>query len=120
MDEADNLPVEDVLFVALTRPAMKWGVPYIGCQLNLVGSFIVGSWLGVGSGARILLYFAALGISIHLAMRVLAAKDYYRFRALLLWLDTKGRTAASRLYGAATYSPLPYWPKRARELSISV
>lgn len=120
MNEAAPVPVEDILFVALTRPAMKWGVPYVGCQLNLVGSFIVGSWLGVGSGGRILLYSAALGIAIHLAMRVLAAKDYYRFRAVLLWLDTKGRTAASAFFGAATFAPLPSWPKTARELSISV
>lgn len=118
MDADDTLP-EDILFLALTRPAMKLGVPVVGFVFNICGSMILGAWLGVGSW-HILFYWLVLIPSVHCALRALSAKDYYRFRAVALWVDTKARAMTSHLWGGSSLAPLPSWPSRAREVSLSV
>ncbi|MCB4824224.1 VirB3 family type IV secretion system protein, partial [Roseicella aerolata] len=36
----------DTLFLAATRPAMRWGVPMEGYYLNLFGTWLLGMVLG--------------------------------------------------------------------------
>lgn len=115
----DDADPEDILFLALLRPAMMFGVPATGCLLNVSGSLIVGAWLGVGTW-HILIYWLVLLPSIHFAMRAAVAKDYHRFRTMTLWIATKGRAHATHLWGGATLAPLPGWPRAARELAVSV
>jgi len=114
-------PRDDMLFLALTRPAMKWGVPAVGCMLNISGSMIVGAWLGVGNGLMILMWWSALIVPIHLLMRYAVSRDHNFFRVWLLWLETKGGSVGSDIWGGATLSPLPVrWPRKAKDLPISV
>jgi type IV secretion system protein VirB3 len=116
MDKAS----EDILFLALTRPAMLWGVPAVGCLLNISCSMIAGAWLGMGS-YMILVWWVVLIAPIHLTMRVLTAIDHNAFRTKMLWLETKASSAASQRWGGSSLSPLPTrWPTKAREIPISV
>lgn len=116
----DRGMLEDTLFLALTRPAMMWGVPAVGCLVNVTGSIIVGSWLGIGSW-RVLAWIAFLMPSVHFAMRWAAAKDHNLFRTKLLYLETKGRSGGTALWGGSTLAPLPVrWPRRAADLPLSV
>lgn len=109
----------DVLFLALSRPAMKFGVPAVGLLLNLCVSLIVGGWIGVG-GRFQLVYAAVIGGSLHLVMRVLIARDYNIFRLLTLMLETRGRSGFDNRFGGASATPLPAeWPKKAKGLRIS-
>jgi type IV secretion system protein VirB3 len=82
----------DTLFLALTRPAMKWGVPWEGFYINTVGTVFGGMILGSP------LYWAAWPV-IHLVMRAAVARDHNRFRIWRLWLETK--TGALEQFGAA-------------------
>lgn len=103
----EHLP-RDTLYLACTRPAMKWGVPIEGWTLNVALMWIVGMALGSP------LYWAAF-LPIHGGMRMLANKNPGFFRELRLWLETKG----SNLSG--TLNTLP--ARRARkveELSSAV
>ena len=72
----------DTLFLALTRPAMKWGVPWEGFFVITVGTVFGGMILGSP------LYWLAWP-AIHLAMRAAVARDHNRFRIWRLWLETK-------------------------------
>ena len=97
----------DTLFLALTRPPMKWGVPYEGFICNVVGSFFVGLWLGSP------LYWPVC-IIIHLPMRALASADHNFFRVRRLQIQTKGEAMmAADLWGGASLGPLPRWPARS-------
>lgn len=117
---SERAALEDTLFLALTRPAMMWGVPSVGCLLNVTGSIIVGSWLGIGSW-RVLAWIAFLMPSVHFAMRWAAARDHNLFRTKLLYLETKGRSGGTALWGGSSLTPLPgRWPRRAAELPISI
>lgn len=100
--------VHDPLFLAVTRPAMKWGVPMEGYFLNLFGTFIFG--MVMGSPLWWALFFV-----VHLPMRALANRDPNFFRELRLWLETKGSNIGGVL------SAMPIRPaKQAEELSSAV
>lgn len=100
--------VHDPLFLAVTRPAMKWGVPMEGYFLNLFGTFIFG--MVMGSPLWWGLFFV-----VHLPMRALANRDPTFFRELRLWLETKG----SNIHGALAAMPNRR-PTRAEELASAV
>jgi len=111
---------DDMLFLALTRPAMMWGVPAVGCMLNISGSIIAGAWLGAGS-YMILVWWVALMPPIHLLMRYAVSRDHNCFRVWLLWLETKAAAGRADMWGGATLSPLPVrWPRKAKDLPVSV
>ena len=104
----------DPLFLALTRPPMKWGVPYEGFVVNVVCSFFVGLWLGSP------LYWP-ICIVIHLPMRVLASSDHNFFRVRRLGLQTRGAAVGSDSWGGSSLAALPVWPAtRAAEVRGSV
>lgn len=104
----------DTLFLALTRPPMHWGVPYEGFCCNVVGSFLIGLWLGSP------LYWP-ICIVIHLPMRALASLDHNFFRVRRLQIETRGKSVGSDTWGGSSLAPLPRWPARtASEINGSV
>jgi type IV secretion system protein VirB3 len=96
----------DTLFLALTRPPMKWGVPYEGFVCNVVISFIAGLWLGSP------LYWL-ICVVIHLPMRALTSMDHNFFRVRRLQMQTKGAAVATDAWGGSSLAPLPIWPARS-------
>jgi type IV secretion system protein VirB3 len=87
-----------VLFLALTRPAMIWGVPVEAFYANTFVTFMVGMCIA-GFGERSLwrspFMFWLAGIPIHLMIRRLISWDYHGFRTILLWLETTGLAGAT-------------------------
>jgi type IV secretion system protein VirB3 len=105
---------QDPLFVILTRPPMKLGVPFEALVVNAVLSFFCGLWL------RSPAYFL-IGVVLHFPMRVIASKDHNFFRVGHLWLRTKANAVKSSLWGGSMVSPLPTQSRRrARDWSSSV
>jgi len=88
----------DRLFVGLTRPAMKWGVPMDAIILGgLVASVAL---IATGNPLYLLLY-----IPIHSFMFVLCLKEPNITRLAMLWVMTKLRSNLRHGIGAATASP---------------
>jgi len=90
---------KDALFVAVTRPAMKWGVTM---DAIIVGGGLTSIiFIGTGSLMAIFLYPV-----IHGAMFLLCYKDPRMINLFMLGLQTKGRSLGRRHWGAATASPV--------------
>lgn len=116
---ARRMALQDTLFLALTRPAMMFGVPAVGLMINLCGSLILSSWVGMGTW-HIMVYFLVLAPSIHMVMRFAVAKDHNIFRTKILSLETKGRSSDSEEWGGSALTPLPsHWPTKASDIPIS-
>ena len=78
------------------------------------GTFLLGLWLGSP------LYWL-VGIALHFPMRIVTALDHNFFRLGRLWLETKGASVHSDLWGGSSFAVLPAGcPKTARELATSV
>ncbi|EGR2205549.1 MULTISPECIES: type IV secretion system protein VirB3 [Vibrionaceae] len=89
----------DPLFVAATRPAMKWGVTLDGI---IIGGGLVGiAMIGTGNPFTLLLY-----LPIHGVMYLLCLRDPRTFRLILLWVGTKMKSLGWRHWGASTATPL--------------
>jgi type IV secretion system protein VirB3 len=99
MDD-DGIKV-DPLAVGLTRPAMRWGVPYPALMLNLMASVEALVW------TRNLLW-VLICIPIHGICYLVCLKDPRSFELLALWLRTKGNglVATRGYWSASSYSPL--------------
>lgn len=92
---------KDTLFLALTRPPMKFGVPFEGFLANIFLSFFVGLW---GNNP----FYWLVCILIHFPMRVIASKDHNFFRVWRLCLITKAAgNVGSDLWGGSVLSPMP-------------
>lgn len=110
--------LENTLFVVLTRPAVFMGVPVVGCLLNVAGSVIAGSWLGIGSW-HMLVWWIVLIPAIHGIMRAAVARDYFMFRVAMVWMDTKGQAVIDTRWGGSSLTPLPIgFPKKSKEMSF--
>jgi len=91
----------ETLWLAPTRPAMKWGVPMEAFYINMLGSFFFGLLMGAP-------YYWLVGVLLHYAvLRPLATWDPSCFRVLRMWLSTKGEGIGADLYGAPILVPLP-------------
>lgn len=100
MRPEDEPLVDDTLFLALTRPAMLWGVPLEGAvYIILIGIF---GLLATGNP----LYGLGLGGGLFFAARLVAKQDYNQFRVLSLWMRTKGLPANGRIWKGSSYGPL--------------
>ena len=88
----------DPLFVAVTRPAMKWGVTLDG--IIITSALITVLMIATKNPLTLLLY-----LPIHGLMYVLCLRDPRLFRLILLWLNTKAKSIAWHQFGAATASP---------------
>lgn len=95
------MPTTDTLFVACTRPATKWGVPYDGLRVNaavtlFIATVIISSPFGL-----------ALGVGIHMGMRELCRIDPHFFHKWKIWLETKGKSKTQTLWGGSRLNPSP-------------
>jgi type IV secretory pathway VirB3-like protein len=105
---------KEILFVALTRSAARFGVPYEAFLANFILSFFVGLW---GNNP----FYWLICIIIHPMMRVIASHDHNFFRLGRLWLMTKGSSVGGDRWGGSMLSPMPDRPGRAaKEWASSV
>lgn len=106
--------VVDTLFVACTRPAMKWGVPFDGFVANAV----------LTSSVTVFLIHSPpgffLGIGIHFALRELCRVDPHFFGKWRLFLNTKARSRTGVVWGGSRLQPSPSRIRNAREVATSV
>jgi type IV secretion system protein VirB3 len=105
---------KDILYLACTRPALKFGVPFEGFVVNMCGTLIIGMILGSP------LYWV-IGIAIHFPMRIITDIDHNFFRIWRLWFGTKGAAIGGDLWGGSALSPLPVGlPRKAKELVSAI
>src|SRR5271168_4973170 len=100
MSRNDGLTA-DVLFVAVTRPPMRWGVTYAALLLNLV--FTMEVFLVTKNLLTLL-----IAAPIHGVCALLCARDARFFDLLLLWARTRlpALFANLRIWKASSYCPL--------------
>ncbi len=91
----------DPLFIAATRPAMRWGVTYSALLANMVFT------LEVFLLSRNLLTLL-LAAPIHGIAMLLCARDARFFDLLLLWVRTRmtALLGNQRFWKASSYTPL--------------
>jgi len=105
---------EEILFVAVTRPAMVQGVPLTAFVLNVMVAMIV--FIATSN-----FFWLVIGVPIHLACQLGCRYDYNIFRLGQLWLETKGKGLNKDRWGGSSVSPLPLTPARKpREIRFHV
>src|SRR6267154_1527402 len=93
--------IADPLFVAVTRPPMRWGVTYSALLFNLV--FTMEVFLLTKNLLTLL-----IAVPIHGVCALLCARDARFFDLLLLWGRTRLPAYISnfRRWRSSSYSPL--------------
>jgi type IV secretion system protein VirB3 len=101
MSERNTGLAADVLFVAVTRPPMRWGVTFSALLFNLV--FTMEVFLLTKNLLTLL-----IAIPIHGVCALLCARDARFFDLIVLWGRTRmpSYLANYRLWRASSYSPL--------------
>ena len=101
MSERNDGLTADVLFVAVTRPPMRWGVTFSALMFNIV--FTMEAFLLTKNLLTLL-----IALPIHGVCALLCARDARFFDLVLLWGRTRmpAYFTTFRLWGAASYSPL--------------
>jgi type IV secretory pathway VirB3-like protein len=89
----------EVLFLALCRPALTWGVPFEAVALNVMVTFAAGLELSAPTIWRSPILFWSAAVPIHMALQRLTSWDYHWFRTVRLWVLTvcAGRTTLESL-----------------------
>ena len=104
----------EMLFVAMTRPALVWGVPFEGLAANVLLTFAAGLELQGPTIWRSPFMFWLAGLPIHFLMQRLTSHDYHWFRTIRIWALTTGT-------GRTTLESLPTQRARsAKEIASSV
>lgn len=104
----------DILFLAVTQPTMKYGVPYEGFMANVLITFVFGMVMGSP------LWWAA-GFGVHWPMRLLTSRDHNVFRVLSLWMQTKAASTGRDTKGCSSFAPISsVKPRRSEEIPFSV
>jgi type IV secretion system protein VirB3 len=121
----ERADLENMLFLALTRPAMRWGVPVKFFMGNLVGSFVTGAWIGrlLQHNWYMFIWFVVWAALIHVLLREFSNRDHNLLNCWGLWLLMRGQQSLSNSWGGPSLAPLPTWQPRARlkgELPISI
>ncbi len=101
----------DPLFVAVTRPAMKWGVTLDG--MIIAGGLVAVVMIATKNPITLLLY-----LPTHIAMYSLCSRDSRMFRLIQLWLVTKAKSLGWRHFGAATASPFANTRARTKKRKL--
>src|SRR5580658_3416865 len=109
----------DTLFVAVTRPPMRWGVTFSALLFNLV--FTMEIFLLTKNLLTLL-----IAIPIHGVCALLCARDARFFDLILLWGRTRmpSYLANARFWKSSSYSPLtldlprPTGRRREREAEV--
>lgn len=104
----------DTLFVAMTRPETKWGVPWDGIRANAVFTMIVTVFI-VHSPPGFL-----LGVGVHFALRELCRVDPHFFWRWRLFLTTKGRSTTKAIWGGSRLQPSPTKGRRPADVRSSL
>lgn len=101
MSERNLGLVADTLFVAVTRPPMRWGVAYEALLLNIVVSMEV---FVVTKNLLTLL----IAIPIHGLCALLCARDPRFFGLMFLWVRTRlpAYLGTARYWHASSHAPL--------------
>ena len=89
--------IEDVCFLAMTRPVMLLGVPVEGIGVTLVFSMLCFILLGIQYGL--------VGIPLHVLFRAIAWHDHNRFAVLRSWIEVRGRQLNRQYWGGSSCSP---------------
>jgi type IV secretion system protein VirB3 len=89
--------IEEVCFLALTRPVMLLGVPVEGVGINLVFAMLCFILLGIQYGL--------VGIPLHFLFRAIAWHDHNRFAVLRSWIEVRGRQLNRQYRGGSSCSP---------------
>lgn len=89
----------DILFVALTRPATMWGIPYMAFIIEFMLVTLV--FLATGN-----FFYLLIIVPLHGILYLVSAHDPAIFDSLYVWSKTTGRCRNSRFWGAASFSPL--------------
>ena len=101
MSDLNNGLTADPLFVAVTRPPMRWGVTFSALLFNLV--FTMEVFLLTKNLLTLL-----IALPIHGVCALLCARDARFFDLILLWGRTRmpSYLANYRVWRASGYSPL--------------
>jgi type IV secretion system protein VirB3 len=102
------------LFVAMTRPAVWFGVPWDGFVANIGVTFFVTVAI-VHSPPGFL-----LGIGVHFALRELCAIDPHFFGKWKLFFNTKMKSTTGIVWGGSRLQPSPLRIKNSSEMRTSV
>jgi len=119
MNDRNQGLTADILFVAVTRPPMRWGVTFSALLFNLV--FTMEVFLLTKNLLTLL-----IAIPIHGVCALLCARDARYFDLILLWGRTRvpSYLANYRVWKASSYSPLildlPNPTGRRRERAVAV
>ena len=100
MSAREDPLVEDVLFLACTRPAMVMGVPMEAMGVNIIVSAC--AFLAAHS-----LLYLLVAPALHLVFRAVCRTDHNAFRVLFLFVQTKGRSRTESIWGGSSSPPLP-------------
>ena len=100
MSEPEERLVEDVLFLACTRPAMILGAPMEAVGINVILTAI--AFLAGHSPLYLL-----IAPVLHLVFQAICKSDHNAFRVLWLYVETRGRARNSGLWGGSSATPLP-------------
>jgi type IV secretion system protein VirB3 len=89
--------IENVCFLALTRPVMLLGVPVEGVGVNVVFSMLCFILLGI--------QFGLVGIPLHFLFRAISWHDHNRFAVLRSWIDVRGKQLNRQYWDGSSCSP---------------
>lgn len=82
--------IKETCFLALTRPALTFGVPTWGLAINGVTCLVSGMVLSGNTWSNSPFVYWLAFIPIHAAMRRLTSWDFHWVRTLMLWAMTSG------------------------------
>jgi type IV secretion system protein VirB3 len=104
----------DTLYVAMTRPAMRWGVPLEGLVVNIVFTLLVTCvFIGRPPGF-------AIGFVIHFIMREWTRHDPHFFRRWRLWYETKFRSQTRGQWGGSRLQPSSSFVRQSSDVRSSI
>lgn len=104
----DEELIVDPLFKGLTRPSMKWGVPFEYIFGEVLILFLVAIWTD-----RI--WILLLIIPVHLFGFLMCQYEPRAIEHVLLWIKTTGQCLSRKRWGGSSYDPLAPIPKQRRE-----
>jgi type IV secretory pathway VirB3-like protein len=81
---------QEILFLALTRPALIQGVPVEAFAINAGVTFLSGMVLSAPTIWRSPIMFWLACVPIHFILQRITSWDYHGFRTIRLWLMTTG------------------------------
>ncbi|MCZ2204485.1 type IV secretion system protein VirB3 [Bartonella sp. A05] len=90
---------EDTLFLACTRPAMVAGVTVEAMGLNAMATLVI---FIITSN----IFLITFSFVVHFIMKETIKHDHNKFRVLIAWLNTRGRSKNINLWKGTSISPL--------------